>query len=82
MTWNSSFISSSKEKKIVFEIKEEKNESKSYGRAELYFSSLRSKPEQEFAGTNTIIQRRFPWTTEANYASTSTSPRGRTSSEK
>lgn len=46
IAWNSSFISSSKEKKIVFDIKEDNNESKSYGKAELFFSSLRSKPEQ------------------------------------
>jgi hypothetical protein len=42
-------ISSSKEKKVVFEIKDEVAESKTYGRGELYYSSLRSKPEKEFS---------------------------------
>ena len=45
LAWNTSMISSSKEKKLAFEIKND-SESISYGKGELYFSSLRPNPEK------------------------------------
>lgn len=45
LIWNTSMISSSKEKKLVFEIKSD-SENITYGKGELYFSSLRSNPEK------------------------------------